>query len=127
MPRLDRGAVRVWLDTVEGVPDSITVNGMPVGATIHQLSSVYGIKEGMAAEGLERRVLSTSPFTLSYWEDPHDGAELCRALNETLAAVRIAFGSADRPRWRRQPACDQAIGSALLTWQAPGGGCPPSA
>lgn len=85
--RLDRGAVRVRLDTVRDVSDSITANGMPVGATIHQLSSVDGILEGMRRERLDRRVLSPPPFTFRYWEDARAGADLCRALNETLAAV----------------------------------------
>lgn len=85
--RLDRGTVRVQMETVEGVENSITANGMPVGATIHQLASVDGILEGMRAEGLEQRILSPPPFTFRYWEDPADGAALCRALNETLAAV----------------------------------------
>lgn len=83
--RLDRGRVRVRLGTVDGVEDAITANGMPVGATINQLSSVDGILEGMRAEGLERRVLSPPPFTFRYWEDPGDGADLCRALNDSLA------------------------------------------
>lgn len=85
--RLDRGRARVRLEQVRGVSDSITLNGMPVGATTHQLSSVDGILKEMAATGLERRVLSTPPFTLRYWESPREGADLCRALNETLAAA----------------------------------------
>lgn len=85
--RLDQGAARVRLDDVRGVSDAITLNGMPVGATIHQLSSVDGILAEMARTGLERRVLSTPPFTFRYWEEPEEGADLCRALNETLAAV----------------------------------------
>jgi aminocarboxymuconate-semialdehyde decarboxylase len=39
----------------------------------------------MRADGLERRVLSPPPFTVRYWEDPRSGAELCRALNDSLA------------------------------------------
>lgn len=85
--RLDRGIARVRLDEVRGTTDSITLNGMPVGATIHQLSSVDGVLDEMARTGLERRVLSTPPFTFRYWDDPQEGADLCRALNETLAAV----------------------------------------
>lgn len=85
--RLDRGLVRVGLETVNGVPDSIVANGMPVGATIHQLASVEGIVEGMRAEGLEQRVLSPPPFTFRYWEESAAAIERCRVLNDTLAEV----------------------------------------
>lgn len=84
---LDRGPIRVRLDTVDGVDDAITVKGMPVGATIHQLASIDGIVAEMRREGLEQRVLSPPPFTYRYWQDVAAGADLCRALNETLAAV----------------------------------------
>jgi aminocarboxymuconate-semialdehyde decarboxylase len=84
---LDRGAVRVGLETVDGVPDSIVAKGMPVGSTIHQLASVDGIIEGMQAEGLEQRILSPPPFTFRYWEDLDDAVDRCRVLNETLAEV----------------------------------------
>lgn len=87
LKRLDRGAVRVTLETVDGIADSIVANRMPVGATIHQLASVEGIIEGMRAEGLEQRVLSPPPFTYRYWEGLDDAAERCRVLNDTLAEV----------------------------------------
>lgn len=87
LKHLDRGAVRVTLETVDGVPDSIVANGMPVGATIHQLASVEGIIDGMRAEELEQRILSPPPFTFRYWEDLDRAVDRCRVLNDTLAEV----------------------------------------
>jgi aminocarboxymuconate-semialdehyde decarboxylase len=87
LDRLDGGAVPVRLETIDGTVGAITARGMPVGSTIDQLASVEGIRDGMRAEGLERRVLSPPPFTFRYWEDPRPGVELCRALNDSLAEV----------------------------------------
>ena len=41
----------------------------------------------MRDQGITRQVLSPMPELLSYWLDPHDGATLCRYLNETTAAL----------------------------------------
>lgn len=84
---MGRGQVQVHLDTVDGVEDSITVNGMAVGATIHQLSDVAGIMTATRRAGIDRRVLSPPPFTYRYWDDPEDTARLHRAINDATAAV----------------------------------------
>jgi aminocarboxymuconate-semialdehyde decarboxylase len=67
--------------------DSIVVNGMPVGATIHQLSSVEYALEGMSRAGLDHRVLTPPPFTYRYWADPEAGLRLCRLINDSIAQV----------------------------------------
>ena len=84
---MGRGQVQVHLETVDAVADSITVNGMPVGATIHQLSSVPGMVEATDRAGIDRRVLSPPPFTYRYWDDPAETLRLDRLLNEATAAV----------------------------------------
>jgi aminocarboxymuconate-semialdehyde decarboxylase len=80
-----RGAVGV--QTVDGIPDSVTVNDMAVGATVEQLSSVDMILAAMDAAGLDRRVLTPPPFTYRYWDEPSATAGLARLLNEATAEV----------------------------------------
>ena len=84
---MQSGQAVVTLETVGGIADAITLNGMPVGATIHQLSSADQIVANMEGMGLERRVLSPPPFTYRYWNDPEDGLRLCRVLNDAHAQV----------------------------------------
>jgi aminocarboxymuconate-semialdehyde decarboxylase len=84
---MGRGQVQVHLETVDALADSITVNGMAVGATIHQLSDVGGIVESTDRSGIDRRVLSPPPFTYRYWDDPTETERLSRLLNEATAAV----------------------------------------
>ena len=84
---MDSGLAPVRLETVEGVVDSITVNHMAVGATIHQLADVDGIVTATDRAGIDRRVLSPPPFTYRYWDDPLATLELCRRLNEATATV----------------------------------------
>ena len=84
------GMVEARLETVSGVPDSITVNGIPVGATIHQLSDVGGILAATDRAGIDVRVLSPPPFTYRYWNDAATSLELCRLLNEATAEVVAA-------------------------------------
>jgi aminocarboxymuconate-semialdehyde decarboxylase len=70
--------------------DSIAVNGMPVGATIQQLSSVEYALDAMSAAGLDHRVLTPPPFTYRYWADPETGLRLCRLINDSIAEVAAA-------------------------------------
>lgn len=87
LPLLEEGAGRVTLGEVNGVPDSILLNGMPVGSTIEHLCSVEFILEEMERAGIERHVLSPPPFTFRYWQETEVGVELCQRLNDALAAV----------------------------------------
>jgi aminocarboxymuconate-semialdehyde decarboxylase len=87
MPPMGRGQVQVTTDTVHGVPDSITVNGIAVGATVQQLSDIESIVASTDREGLDRRVLSPPPFTYRYWDDPEQSLELARLLNDATATV----------------------------------------
>lgn len=84
---MGRGRVQVQLAVVDGVADSITVNGMAVGATIQQLSDVDGIVAATDQAGIDRRVLSPPPFTYRYWDDPVETLGLARLVNEATAAV----------------------------------------
>jgi len=84
---MGEGTVQVRLEDVGGVPDSITVNHVPVGATIHQLSDVASIVAATDRAGIDVRVLSPPPFTYRYWNDPEASLELCRLLNEATAEV----------------------------------------
>jgi aminocarboxymuconate-semialdehyde decarboxylase len=84
---MQTGQAVVALETVRDVAESITLNGMPVGATIHQLSSADLILASMDGMGIERRVLSPPPFTYRYWQDPENGLRLCRLLNDAHAEV----------------------------------------
>lgn len=87
LPLIGEGQVRVLLETVGGADDSITVNGIATGATIHQLSDVDEIVAATDRARIDRRVLSPPPFTYRYWNDPDASLELCRLLNEATAAV----------------------------------------
>lgn len=87
LPLMGEGQVRVALGIVDGVSDSITVNGIAVGATIHELSDQEGIVAASDRAGLDRRVLSPPPFTYRYWSDADDSLRLCRLLNEFTASV----------------------------------------
>ena len=84
---LGSGPISVSLGTVNGIEGSVTVNAMPVGATIEQLSSVDGILAAMDGAGLDRRVLSPPPFTYRYWDEPNAASSLCRLLNDATAEV----------------------------------------
>jgi aminocarboxymuconate-semialdehyde decarboxylase len=82
---MQEGRAAVGVETVNGIPNSITVNAMAVGATVEQLSSVEGILASMDRQGLDRRVLSPPPFTYRYWDDPETTASLCRLINDAIA------------------------------------------
>src|SRR5687768_5185347 len=84
---LGSGRISVSLRTVDSIADSITVNDMPVGATIEQLSSVEGILAAMDGAGLDRRVLSPPPFTYRYWDESNPATKLCRLINDATAEV----------------------------------------
>lgn len=81
------GQVQVSTGVVNGIPDSITVNGMAVGATVQQLSDVDGIVSATDGAGIDRRVLSPPPFTYRYWDDPESSVALARLLNDATASV----------------------------------------
>lgn len=87
MPLMGDGAVQVRAELVGNVPDSITVNGMAVGATIQQLSDAEGIVAATDGAAIDRRVLSPPPFTYRYWDEPARTLELARLLNDATAAV----------------------------------------
>jgi aminocarboxymuconate-semialdehyde decarboxylase len=84
---MGRGQVQVHLETVGGVDDSITVNGMAVGATIHQLSDVAGVVAATDRAVIDRRVLSPPPFAYRYWDDGAETLLLHRLINEATARV----------------------------------------
>ncbi|HLE38796.1 MAG TPA: amidohydrolase family protein [Acidimicrobiia bacterium] len=67
--------------------ESISVNGMPVGATVHQLSAAEEMIVAMNRAGVDHRVLTPPPFTYRYWADPADGIRLCRLINDAVAEV----------------------------------------
>lgn len=79
------GQVRVTTETVDGVADSITVNGMAVGATVQQLADIDAIVAATERAGIDRRVLSPPPFTYRYWDDPESSLRLARLLNDATA------------------------------------------
>lgn len=87
LDQMDRGQVQVKTDTVDGIEDSVTVNGMAVGATIQQLSDVEGIVAATDRAGIDRRVLSPPPFTYRYWDNLENSVALARLLNDATAAV----------------------------------------
>lgn len=84
---MSSGQVRVLLETVDGTPDSITINGIAAGATAGQLSEVDGIIEATDRAEIDRRVLSPPPFTYRYWNEPAASLELCQLINEATAEV----------------------------------------
>lgn len=83
-----RAVVSTHVDA--GVTGCIALNGMRVGATIGQLSSVDGMLRAMDASGVAVRVLSPPPFTYRYWDDAAETLRLHRMLNEATAAVAAA-------------------------------------
>ncbi len=87
LPLLAADGPAVHLEEVNGVPNSVTVGGMPVGATIEQLSSVEIMLADMDHAGVDRRVLSPPPFTFRYFKDPASGLDLCQLLNHEIAAA----------------------------------------
>lgn len=80
-----RAAVSTHADA--GVTGCIALNGMRVGATIDQLSSVDSMLSAMDDAGIGMRVLSPPPFTYRYWSDPEEALALHRRLNEATAEV----------------------------------------
>jgi aminocarboxymuconate-semialdehyde decarboxylase len=92
IPLMQSGQAVVRLETVGDIEDSITLNGMAVGATIHQLASPDVILANMDGMGIDRRVLSPPPFTYRYWDEPERGTRLCRLLNDAHAQI-----AADHP------------------------------
>ncbi|MPZ51400.1 MAG: amidohydrolase family protein [Acidimicrobiia bacterium] len=84
---MGRGQVHVTTTVVDGIADSITVNGMAVGATTQQLSDVDGIIAATDRAGIDRRVLSPPPFTYRYWDDVENSLALARLLNDATATV----------------------------------------
>lgn len=84
---MGRGQVEVQLETVDGIADSITINGIAAGATIHQLSDVEGILNATDRAGIDKRVLSPPPFTYRYWNDAESTLELCQLINEATSRV----------------------------------------
>ena len=87
VPLMGEGQVRVAVESVGGLEESITINGIAVGATVGQLSDVEGIIAASDRAGIDRRVLSPPPFTYRYWNDSESSLELCRLLNDATAAV----------------------------------------
>ena len=85
--RMGHGQVQVRSDTVNGIPESITVNGIAVGATVQQLSDIESIVATTDREGIDRRVLSPPPFTYRYWDEPDTSADLARLLNDATAGA----------------------------------------
>lgn len=81
------GIATVARETVNGLADSITVNGMPVGSTVEQLADTDGLVRATARAGLDHRVMSPPPFTYRYWDDPNDTLRLHRLLNDATAAL----------------------------------------
>lgn len=87
LERIGYGPATVKVETVGGIEESITVNGMPVGATVQQLSDpAYLLAETQRA-GIDRRVMSPPPFTYRYWDDAQAGLALHRYLNDATAAL----------------------------------------
>ncbi|HKZ20197.1 MAG TPA: amidohydrolase family protein [Acidimicrobiia bacterium] len=81
------GQAKVKVEQINGLAESITVNGLPVGATVTQLASIESILAAMDQAGLDRRILTPPPFTYRYWDDPADSLQLCRLLNDALAGL----------------------------------------
>lgn len=81
------GQAKVKVEHINGIAESITVNGMPVGATVTQLASTESILAAMDQAGLDRRILTPPPFTYRYWHDAADTLQLCRLLNDAVASL----------------------------------------
>jgi aminocarboxymuconate-semialdehyde decarboxylase len=90
---MDYGQATVGVDTVNGISDSITVNGMPVGATVQQLADVDGLLTATDRSGIDRRVISPPPFTYRYWDDAEATLTLHRHLNDATALLVEAHPS----------------------------------
>ncbi len=101
------GLAAVDRQTVNGIADSITVNGMPVGSTVAQLADIDGHVAATDRAGLDHRVMSPPPFTYRYWDDPVETLRLHRLLNDATAAL-----VADHP--------DRFVGLATVPIQDPG-------
>ena len=84
---MGHGQVQVKTETVNGIPDSIRVNGIAVGATVQQLSDIDLIVAKTDGVGIDRRVLSPPPFTYRYWDEPDSSADLARLLNDATASA----------------------------------------
>ena len=84
---LGTGLAAVALNTVDGLEDSITVNGMPVGSTIHQLADGESLMAATSEAVLDHRVISPPPFTYRYWDDPQATLALHRHLNDATASL----------------------------------------
>lgn len=84
---MGHGVAAVGLDTVDGIRDSITVNGMPVGATVQQLADSRALVAATDRSGIDRRVVSPPPFTYRYWDDPRTTLRLHRLLNDATASL----------------------------------------
>ncbi|HEX2154627.1 MAG TPA: amidohydrolase family protein [Acidimicrobiia bacterium] len=81
------GPATVKVETVDGIDMSITVNGMPVGATVQQLSDPTYLVAKTDKAGIDRRVMSPPPFTYRYWDDAEASVGLHRYLNDATAAL----------------------------------------
>lgn len=86
-PLMSDGPTPVAVSGNDGTKGSIAANGVPVGATVEQLSSVELILESMDKAGLDVRVLTPPPFTYRYWSTSEAGVELCRIINDATAQV----------------------------------------
>lgn len=84
---MSSGMASIRLEDVGGVPESITLGGMPVGSSVGQLSSIELMTAAMESAGISHRVLSPPPFTYRYWSDPDDSLRLCRLLNDAHARL----------------------------------------
>ena len=87
VPLLADGLAAVSMGEVNGIADSIMVNGMAVGATTHQLGDIEGLVAATDAAGLDKRVMSPPPFTYRYWDDPEATLALHRLLNDATAEL----------------------------------------
>ena len=82
---MGRGQVQVTTDTVNGIPESITVNGIAVGATVQQLSDIESIVATTDREGLDR-----TPLLAASGRTGAGVAELRGELVHRVAARRAA-------------------------------------
>ena len=106
LDQMGYGPATVRVETVDGVDDSITVNGMPVGSTVDQLADPAYLLAKTDEAGIDRRVMSPPPFTYRYWDEPESTLRLHRLLNDATAAFVEA-----------QP--DRFVGLATVPLQAP--------
>ena len=78
------------LEHLDACSARIMVNGELFREVTDQLYSVERRLADMDAAGVDRQVLSTVPVMFSYWAKPSQARELCRYLNEHLAATASA-------------------------------------